>query len=152
MSIIYQAGPVFSEAEQSFHRYLTLLLERADYTVIWPGDLLTTEEITEAGADGSRLIFESCRKALDGSDCVVALLDGPQVDDGTAWEIGYAHAKGLPVYGIRTDFRQAGDTPYNNVNSMIQQCLAGLAHSTEDLMRMLKDWTRNGGTSAADDN
>lgn len=144
MAIIYQAGPLFSEAEKSFHRYLTLLLERAEYTVVWPGDLLTDQEIADAGDGAATLIFDGCRKALDGSDIVVALLDGPQVDDGTAWEIGYAHAKGMPVFGLRTDARKAGETGNARVNSMIEQCLAGLAVSTEDLMRMLKGWARNG--------
>ena len=37
------------------------------------------------------------RAAIDACDVVVALLDGAQVDDGTAWEIGYAYAKGKPV-------------------------------------------------------
>ena len=144
MSIIYQAGPLFTEAEKSFHRYLTLLLERAEYTVIWPGDLLTDKEIAAAGEGAGRLIFESCRKALDDSDVVVALLDGPQVDDGTAWEIGYAHAKGKPVFGIRTDTRKAGETENSRVNSMIEQCLVSMATGTDDLMRIIKEWSRNG--------
>lgn len=142
MAIIYQAGPLFSEAEKSFHRYLTLLLERAGYTVIWPGDLLGDEEIAAAGEGASALIFDRCRKALDGSDIVVALLDGPQTDDGTAWETGYAHARGMPVFGLRTDTRNAGETRTSKLNSMIEQCLSGLAPDTEQLMRLLREWSK----------
>jgi nucleoside 2-deoxyribosyltransferase len=39
---------------------------------------------------------------------MIALLDGPQVDDGTGWEIGYFYARRRPeqkIIGIRTDFR-----------------------------------------------
>ncbi len=50
------------------------------------------------------------RAAIDDCDVVVALLDGAQVDDGTAWEIGNAYATGKPIIGVRTDFRNAGDT------------------------------------------
>ena len=64
--------------------------------------------------------MERDRTAIDDSDAVVALLDGPQVDDGTAWEIGYAYAKGKPIVGIRTDFRNAGDTSHGRVNAMIE--------------------------------
>ena len=53
-------------------------------------------------------------------DVVVALLDGAQVDDGTAWEIGYAYAKGMPVIGLRTDFRLCADSDGGLVNAMIQ--------------------------------
>jgi nucleoside 2-deoxyribosyltransferase len=44
---------------------------------------------------------------------LIALLDGSQVDDGTAWEIGYFYAKRLPeqkIIGIRTDFRRVGES------------------------------------------
>ncbi len=36
-------------------------------------------------------------------DGVVALLDGLHVGAGTAWEIGYAYAKGIPIIGLKTD-------------------------------------------------
>lgn len=74
-------------------------------TVIWPFELFDQAEIAKWGAGAPRLIMRDCRDALVACDLVVALLAGPQVDDGTAWEIGYAHAKGMPVIGIRTDFR-----------------------------------------------
>jgi nucleoside 2-deoxyribosyltransferase len=47
---------------------------------------------------------------------VVACMDGPDPDSGTAWECGYAFAKGKPIVCYRTDFRITGDTegaPYN---------------------------------------
>jgi nucleoside 2-deoxyribosyltransferase len=34
---------------------------------------------------------------------VVALLDGLYVGAGTAWELGYAYAKGIPSIGLKTD-------------------------------------------------
>ena len=54
--------------------------------------------------------------ALDWADMVVACMDGPDPDSGTAWECGYAYAKGKPIVCFRTDFRISGDTkgaPYN---------------------------------------
>ena len=134
---IYQAGPLFSEAEQAWHKSLTARLEAAGHTVVWPGNLFPGNAITKAGPDAVSLIFHTCRDAIDRCSCVVALLDGAQVDDGTAWEIGYAHAKGLPVYGIRTDSRVAGDTRHNRVNSMIEGCLRGIAGDVEGVMFLL---------------
>ena len=134
---IYQAGPLFSRAEQFFHRELSARLREAGHEVIWPGDLLTEAEIEAAGPHAPQRIYAACRDALDRCNCVVALLDGTQVDDGTAWETGYACARDIPVYGLRTDTRQAGETQHNYVNSMIQGCLAGFARSVEELVGML---------------
>lgn len=36
--------------------------------------------------DASKELFRRCHEALQKCDAVVALLDGPMVDDGTAWE------------------------------------------------------------------
>jgi nucleoside 2-deoxyribosyltransferase len=85
-----------------------------------------------------RLIFDSCKSALDACGCVVALLDGAQIDDGTAWEIGYAYSRGIPVYGIRTDCRIAGETRFNRMNSMIEGCLRGLVKSAQEAIVLLQ--------------
>ena len=137
MHTIYQAGPLFTEAEQVWHKALSARLRNAGHTVIWPGDLLTDGQIQAAGANATALIFDTCRLGIERSTCVVALLDGTQVDDGTAWEIGYAYARGLPIYGIRTDFRHAGETRHSTVNSMIEGCLNKLVNNIEGLIAVL---------------
>ena len=134
---IYQAGPLFTEAEQEFHRALSKRLRESGHTAVWPGELLTDAQIEAAGPHAPDLIFKTCRDAIDRCSCMVALLDGAQVDDGTAWEIGYACAKGIPVYGCRTDRRRAGETPHSYVNSMIQGCLSGFARGPEELVKLL---------------
>ncbi len=60
------------------------------------------------------------RAAIDACNVVVALLDGAQVNDGTAWEVGYAFAKGKSVVKIRTDFRKAVHITQSKVNAMIE--------------------------------
>jgi nucleoside 2-deoxyribosyltransferase len=47
------------------------------------------EEIDSLGAGAKAEIFSRCKAHLDDADMVIAVLDGPQTDDGTAWEIGY---------------------------------------------------------------
>jgi nucleoside 2-deoxyribosyltransferase len=42
-------------------------------------------------------------------DIVLGVLDGPELDSGTASEIGFAAALGKRCYGLRTDFRDSGD-------------------------------------------
>jgi nucleoside 2-deoxyribosyltransferase len=48
-------------------------------------------------------------RLLDAARGVLAVLDGPDVDSGTAAEIGYAAALRLPIVGIRMDSRRTGE-------------------------------------------
>lgn len=66
----------------------------------------------------------------------MAVLDGAQVDDGTAWEIGWAHARSIPVYGLRTD-RRVSQQPDEPVNLMIVESLRRLCRSVEELLGAL---------------
>lgn len=59
-------------------------------------------------------------QAIDGSDGVFAVLDGVDVDSGTASEIGYAFAKGKRIVGYRNDFRRTGDTMASIVNLQVE--------------------------------
>jgi nucleoside 2-deoxyribosyltransferase len=54
------------------------------------------------------------------SNGVVAYLNGSDVDSGVAFEMGYAHALKLPIVGIRTDFRPAGDNVGCDVNRIVE--------------------------------
>jgi nucleoside 2-deoxyribosyltransferase len=51
---------------------------------------------------------------------VLAFLDGPDVDSGTAAEIGYAAALPRPIVGIRTDTRVSGDNEAALVNLQVE--------------------------------
>ncbi|GAB7081659.1 nucleoside 2-deoxyribosyltransferase [Megalodesulfovibrio paquesii] len=134
---VYQAGPLFTEAERLWHRHLKAALEAAGLKVVWPGELFDEKELADMGHQAKQHIFEACRDHLEQSDVVVALLDGTQVDDGTAWEIGYAYARGIPVHGIRTDFRNAGDTAHSLVNCMIECACVTVEPSVSALVARL---------------
>jgi nucleoside 2-deoxyribosyltransferase len=58
------------------------------------------------------------------SHAILAVLDGCDVDSGTALEIGYGFARGLLVVGLRTDIRGSGDNEGSEVNLMIETCIA----------------------------
>lgn len=57
---------------------------------------------------------------IETADGLFAILDGVDVDSGTAAEIGYAAALGKRVNGLRTDFRLAGDNAGAIVNLQVQ--------------------------------
>ncbi len=52
--------------------------------------------------------FQRSLEALQEARVVVAVLDGPQADEGVAFLLGYAFAAGKPVIGYATDGRAKG--------------------------------------------
>lgn len=138
MATIYLAGPLFSAADQAWHRAAKARIEAGTgHRVIWPSELFQPGMIEAWQEDAPRRVMENCRDAMADCSRVVALLDGPQVDDGTAWEIGFAHARCIPVIGVRTDFRKAGDVPGALVNAMIHGSCEVIVKSVDELVKYL---------------
>jgi nucleoside 2-deoxyribosyltransferase len=102
---IYLAGPLFSDAERQWNVKLRDYLERnTAYKVYLPQD--KCEELDPKNKEGDRKkLFRICEKGVKAADIVVAILDGADVDSGTAWEVGYARGIGEKNIGIGTDFR-----------------------------------------------
>jgi nucleoside 2-deoxyribosyltransferase len=107
---IYLAAPLFSTGERDFNDAVGARLREAGHEVFLPQD----EE--HDAADPSRT-FRRDVDHVDWSTVVVGIMDGPDPDSGSAWEIGYAYAKGTPIILLRTDFRawggRTGQVPYN---------------------------------------
>ena len=57
---------------------------------------------------------------IDRSDIVFAVLDGVDVDSGTASEIGYAYARQKLIIGYRGDFRLSADNEGGVVNLQVE--------------------------------
>src|SRR5208337_334267 len=84
---IFVSGILACHLPLQKHRRTGLKLE-----IIFPYDLITQSEIDQLGAKAKHEIFSRCKSHLDDAHLMIALLDGSQVDDGTAWEIGYFYA------------------------------------------------------------
>jgi nucleoside 2-deoxyribosyltransferase len=57
----------------------------------------------------ARLIGACNEEGIRRSDVLLAVLDGAEVDSGTASEVGFGSALGKRCYGLRTDLRDSGD-------------------------------------------
>ena len=139
---IYLAGPLFTKAELDFNSSLARDLRAAGHEVYLPQEAqwgATARQVS--GRTRTHHIFENNRTALSRSEAVVAVCEGSQVDDGTAWEIGYAYGIGIPVYGLRTDSRIT-QQPDEKINLMVLESLEGLFESTKDLLPHLRSVTR----------
>jgi nucleoside 2-deoxyribosyltransferase len=131
---IYLAGPFgFSEAGRDFtDRVLVPELIRLGFQVIDPFKLTDQAKIAavlalptaEARRDAwQKLNMEIGRNnqlAIDGCNAVLAVLDGADVDSGTASEIGYAFARNKPILGYRSDFRLSSDNEGSIVNLQVE--------------------------------
>ena len=131
---IYMAGPLgFSEAGRRFHESILVpLVKGLGHDVLDPWALTDpgTIEAVRTMPDGPerraawrRLNHEMAarnRAAIDEADAVVAVLDGPDVDSGTAAEIGYAFARGKLIVGYRGDFRLSADNEGAVVNLQVE--------------------------------
>ena len=65
-------------------------------------------------------IGEHNRKLIDECEAVFAVLDGVDVDSGTAAEIGYAYARDKKIVGYRGDFRLSADNEGSIVNLQVE--------------------------------
>lgn len=109
---IYLAGPLFSGAERQFNASLAAAVRQRAPEL----HILLPQERAEGfmgRPDQNAAIFKDCIDGVREADAVVAILDGSDVDSGTAVELGYACALGKPVLGIRTDFRGSEERGVN---------------------------------------
>jgi nucleoside 2-deoxyribosyltransferase len=131
---IYMASPLgFSEVGRAFYNG-TLIPEvkRLGFEVIDPWVLTDQAKIDavlklpygQEKRDAWRRLNPEIggnnRAGIDRADMVLAVLDGVDVDSGTAAEIGYAFAKGKPILGYRGDFRLSADNDGSIVNLQVE--------------------------------
>jgi nucleoside 2-deoxyribosyltransferase len=130
----YLAGPLFSDGERSFNLGLALLLEREFVVYLPQRDGLLLRDLREIGEDSAEIrhrIYETDIAAITACDIVVAVLDGPSVDDGVSFELGYATCLCKIAVGLATDSRRV---PGYFRNPMWEGALEKLFYSTDELL------------------
>ena len=116
---VYLAAPLFTPHERELNLKITGMIERmSKYEVFLPqrdGILLGKHTKTsESVAELKRQVFIRDVQAIERSDIVFAVLNGRVVDEGVAFEMGFAFAKGLKCWAYKDDWRQlleTGDNP-----------------------------------------
>ena len=131
---VYVASPLgFAEAGRHFSEAVLLPFIRGlGYDVLDPWAFIDPRRVAAVRAmpDGAerrdvwrrlnREIGATNRAAIDAARGVVAVLDGVDVDSGTAAEIGYAFARGKLIVGYRGDFRLSADNEGGIVNLQVE--------------------------------
>lgn len=140
MTKIFLAGPLFTAAERSFNADLARFLEAQGLEVWLPQENEPRNRTAQA-------IFRKDVEGIDWADMIIACMDGPYPDSGTAWECGYAFAKGKPSVCYRTDFRVAGETKASPYNLMLSESATShfelpLANQIRELQKRLLEHIR----------
>jgi nucleoside 2-deoxyribosyltransferase len=133
MKKIYIAGPLFTPPERSLLEEIDNLCRTAGFVTYLPhrdAGLFNREETP------SRFFFEKDLERLDESELIIAVLNGAEIDPGTAWEMGYAFARGKKIIGFLDDSRIY--EPYQQMNPMLINSLAALTESLDELRQILE--------------
>lgn len=140
---VYVASPYgFTESTRDFmtSRWYPAIRQAHPYLVLldpWDSPI-TPRPLMASGRHNLDLIHQA--------HFLVAGLDGPDVDSGTAAEIGYATAIGRPVIGFRQDLRQANDHPDGTVNLQVEYLIrtnGRIVHTLSDLTKAVRTLTEH---------
>ncbi len=119
--ILYIAGPLFSDAERVYlemmEDYITNRVN-IDKNEIY----LPHRDAGDVGLNTDRnTAFEKDIEMIDECDIIIALLDGMNVDSGTAGELGYAYKSDKILLGLLTDrrFRNQKTGELVHINNII---------------------------------
>jgi nucleoside 2-deoxyribosyltransferase len=135
----------FTEAGRRYHADVVLPALRGVVEPVDPWELTHASEFAAAGSRGAlrEFVVEVGRRnarAIQGCDLLAAFLDGQEVDAGTAAEVGYAAALGVPCAGLRTDLRSAGEEGAHvnlQVQAFIEMSGGRIAGTLDELVALL---------------
>jgi nucleoside 2-deoxyribosyltransferase len=130
---VYLAGPLgFTAVGRAFHATdVVPRVREAGFVPLDPWDVparIAAAFSLPKGDPGRAAALRTANRAagrrnaamIARADAVLAILDGTDVDSGTAAEIGYAAALHKPVVGLRMDVRVTGDNEATIVNLQVE--------------------------------
>ena len=143
---IYFAGPLFTPYERRYIDQCAATLRSEGFEVFVPHEIKLPEKITP------KFIFDTDAYEVLKANAVLALLDGPMVDDGTANEIGifWAEMRHDPskkgIVGLVTDTRVIRDRNMidgKGINLFVRGCVEDVGEvvdSFEKALPVLRKW------------
>ena len=132
---IYLAGPLFNEGERGFLSQIAARLRALNFEVFVPHEQFVEQE----GLD-PKGVYATDLEGVRSASAVLAWLDGTQVDDGTAVEIGIftqlcatdpSRYKG--IIGLCTDLRMVrrrGVAPGDGINLFVAGAIQSVGEIT----------------------
>lgn len=134
---VYIAGKISTPSERALLEKVDELCKRNGLKTFLPH---RDVGIVKGIKDVRRIFKGDIEKGFKGCGLVIAVLEGLHVGAGTAWELGYAYARGIPAIGIKQD---------ESVEDALEYLSAILIHSMEivsslrELEKKLKNVNKN---------
>ena len=131
---VYLAGPLFTPYERGFLDECAARLRAEGFDVFVPH-----EHALALGDTSADVIFTKDWDGLSNADAVLAILDGPQTDDGTACEIGIFYTLMLwnpakkGIVGLLTDLRGGRSGEGHGLNLFVEGCIGAGGEIVDDL-------------------
>ena len=127
---VYIAGKLCSESEREFLEKLAKIAEGLGFETFLPHrdvGLVQGMEDIEKAFKGDII------NGFKNISLVIADLNGLHIGAGTAWELGYAYAKGIPIIGIKED---------ESIEDALESLSAIIIHSTK-IVNTLEELRKN---------
>lgn len=129
MKKIYLASPLFTEYERENVRKYAKYYRDLGWTVYVPMEHQIENAWDMPNHEWAHKVFEEDIKAIDDSDRVVVLYYGLYSDSGTAWEQGYAYAKGKSVEVINCGCSEASLMVVNGQSLIYSRNFSGVSQT-----------------------
>lgn len=157
--IVYIASPLgFADSTRRFNEVLVDELSKNINNIIISNPWDYGPEVAQEFKNASEIHDQDLRRKrlheidlmlgeknvqdIEKADAVLAILDGVDVDSGTAAEIGFAFAKNKFIIGYRGDIRKTGDNEGVVVNLQVQYFIEAsggkIVASIDDIIEILK--------------
>jgi nucleoside 2-deoxyribosyltransferase len=141
---VYVAGPLFTPYERTFIDQCAARLRGEGMDVFVPHEQALAVADTSAAT-----IFQMDWVGVSEANAVVAILDGPMVDDGTACEVGmfYGLMQSDPtkkgIVGLLTDLRSTRGHEGHGLNLFVEGCVVAggtICGSMDEVVETLAAW------------
>lgn len=131
--LIYIASPLFSDSERGVNEAMCTIIERYCDVFLPQRDGLLIPDLIKRGSavdEAYAHVFKRDIEAIESADALIINLDGRAVDEGAAFELGFAFAHDKQCVGYRTDVRTLLQW---GLNPMITEPLSEILHNIVEL-------------------
>ncbi len=145
---IYFAGPLFTEYERTYISKSAEVLRDHGIDPFVPHENTFTKDPDETRSR-AQICLDKDFFGIDSANAILAIVNGTEVDDGTACEIGIFHSlmKNDPtkkgIVALHADWRTRPGGEGKEMNAFVKGCIedAGvICTSLEGAIEQLKSW------------
>ncbi len=129
---VYIAGKIWTDAERAQLEAIDKLCKKLGLQTFLPH---RDVGFAKSMKDAPRIFKGDITDGFKDVSLVIASLDGLHVGAGTAWELGYAYARGIPAIGLKTD--ESAEEGFEYLSSILIASMP-IVSTMEELEKKIK--------------